>query len=119
MVSVIISELKNKFPELILITDVALDPYTDSGHDGIIIGGEVDNDETLKSLESMSLNLAHSGSDIIAPSDMMDGRVKAIRDILESNSFFDTVRPIRLTYLSYASSNFVATFKNFSPQFSR
>ena len=105
----LVSELKNKFPELILITDVALDPYTDSGHDGIIIGGEVDNDETLKSLESMSLNLAHSGSDIIAPSDMMDGRVGIIRKALEAENFKNT---IILSYSAKYASNFYGPFRD-------
>ena len=105
----LVSELKNKFPELILITDVALDPYTDSGHDGIIIGGEVDNDETLKSLESMSLNLAHSGSDIIAPSDMMDGRVGVIRKALEAESLKNT---IILSYSAKYASNFYGPFRD-------
>lgn len=106
---VLVSELKNKFPELILITDVALDPYTDSGHDGIIIGGEVDNDETLKSLESMSLNLAHSGSDIIAPSDMMDGRVGIIRKALEAENLKNT---IILSYSAKYASNFYGPFRD-------
>ena len=105
----LVSELKSKFPELILITDVALDPYTDSGHDGIIIGGEVDNDETLKSLESMSLNLAHSGSDIIAPSDMMDGRVGIIRKALEAESLKNT---IILSYSAKYASNFYGPFRD-------
>ena len=105
----LVSELKNKFPELILITDVALDPYTDSGHDGIIIGGEVDNDETLKSLESMSLNLAHSGSDIIAPSDMMDGRVGIIRKALEAENLKNT---IILSYSAKYASNFYGPFRD-------
>ena len=105
----LVSELKNKFPELILITDVALDPYTDSGHDGIIIGGEVDNDETLKSLESMSLNLAHSGSDIIAPSDMMDGRVGIIRKALEAENLKNT---IILSYSAKYASNFYGPFSD-------
>ena len=105
----LVSELKNKFPELILITDVALDPYTDSGHDGIIIGGEVDNDETLKSLESMSLNLAHSGSDIIAPSDMMDGRVGIIRKALEAENLKNT---IILSYSAKYASNFDGPFRD-------
>ena len=105
----LVSELKNKFPELILITDVALDPYTLSGHDGIIIGGEVDNDETLKSLESMSLNLAHSGSDIIAPSDMMDGRVGIIRKALEVENLKNT---IILSYSAKYASNFYGPFRD-------
>ena len=105
----LVSELKIKFPELVLITDVALDPYTDSGHDGIIIEGEVDNDETLKSLETMSLNLAHSGSDIIAPSDMMDGRVGIIRKALEVENLKNT---IILSYSAKYASNFYGPFRD-------
>ena len=105
----LVSQLKIKFPELVLITDVALDPYTDSGHDGIIIDGEVDNDETLKSLESMSLNLAHSGSDIIAPSDMMDGRVGIIRKALEAENLKHT---IILSYSAKYASNFYGPFRD-------
>ena len=105
----LVSQLKIKFPELVLITDVALDPYTDSGHDGIIIDGEVDNDETLKSLESMSLNLAHSGSDIIAPSDMMDGRVGIIRKALEAENLKNT---IILSYSAKYASNFYGPFRD-------
>ena len=105
----LVSQLKIKFPELVLITDVALDPYTDSGHDGIIIEGEVDNDETLKSLESMSLNLAHSGSDIIAPSDMMDGRVGIIRKALEAENLKNT---IILSYSAKYASNFYGPFRD-------
>ena len=85
------TQLKSKFPELVIITDVALDPYTVSGHDGIIVDGDVDNDATLKALEKMSVNLAHAGSDIIAPSDMMDGRVGAIRKNLETENLTDTI----------------------------
>ena len=105
----LVSQLKIKFPELVLITDVALDPYTDSGHDGIIIDGEVDNDETLKSLESMSLNLAHSGSDIIAPSDMMDGRVGIIRKALEAENLKNT---IIMSYSAKYASNFYGPFRD-------
>ena len=105
----LVSQLKIKFPELVLITDVALDSYTDSGHDGIIIDGEVDNDETLKSLESMSLNLAHSGSDIIAPSDMMDGRVGIIRKALEAENLKNT---IILSYSAKYASNFYGPFRD-------
>ena len=75
----ILEQVKKKFPDLVLIADVALDPYTSSGHDGIVINGKVDNDLTLNSLAEMSLNLANSGADILAPSDMMDGRIGIIK----------------------------------------
>ena len=71
--------LKREFPELGLIGDVALDPYTDHGHDGVIRDGYVANDETLEVLARQAVNQAQAGIDIVAPSDMMDGRVGAIR----------------------------------------
>ena len=100
--------LSERFPEIIKIADVALDPYTDHGHDGLLIDGRVDNDETVKLLQNQALLLAQSGADIIAPSDMMDGRVKAIRDTLESNKFFDT---IILSYAAKYASSFYGPFR--------
>ena len=100
--------LSDRFPEIIKIADVALDPYTDHGHDGLLIDGRVDNDETVLLLQNQALLLAQSGADIIAPSDMMDGRVKAIRDILESNKFFDT---IILSYAAKYASSFYGPFR--------
>ena len=85
-----------------MIVDVALDPYTTSGHDGILKDGKVDNDLTLDALSKMSITLTHSGADILAPSDMMDGRIGYIRDELEKNDFKDSVI---LSYaVKYASS---------------
>jgi len=100
--------LSERFPEIIKIADVALDPYTDHGHDGLLIDGRVDNDETVKLLQDQALLLAQSGADIIAPSDMMDGRVKAIRDTLESNKLFDT---IILSYAAKYASSFYGPFR--------
>ena len=100
--------LSKRFPEIIKIADVALDPYTDHGHDGLLIDGRVDNDETVKLLQDQALLLAQSGADIIAPSDMMDGRVMAIRDTLESNKFFDT---IILSYAAKYASSFYGPFR--------
>lgn len=81
-----IRELKAQFPQLGVITDVALDPYTTHGQDGIIDdNGYVLNDETVEVLAKQALSHAVAGADIVAPSDMMDGRVKAIRDTLEAN----------------------------------
>lgn len=87
----VIRELKIRFPELLVITDVALDPYTIHGHDGLIKEGKILNDETVEVLQKMALAQAEAGSDIVAPSDMMDGRVEAIRNILEENNFKDTM----------------------------
>jgi porphobilinogen synthase len=83
--------LKKRFPELGVITDVALDPYTTHGHDGVIDrGGHVLNDETIAILEKQALVCAASGVDVVAPSDMMDGRIGAIRDALDRNNFIHT-----------------------------
>ncbi len=75
--------LRETFPELVLCTDVALDPYSCDGHDGIVEGGRVLNDETVEVLVKQALSQAEAGANIIAPSDMMDGRVGAIRDALD------------------------------------
>ena len=104
----LVSEVKERFPEVVVITDVALDPYTISGHDGIIKNGVVDNDLTLEALERMSVNLAEAGSDIIAPSDMMDGRIGIIRKALEQSDNKDT---IILSYSAKYSSNFYGPFR--------
>lgn len=97
-----LKKIKQHFPDLVVIVDVALDPYTTSGHDGILKDGKVDNDLTLDALSKMSITLTHSGADILAPSDMMDGRIGYIRDELEKNDFKDTVI---LSYaVKYASS---------------
>jgi porphobilinogen synthase len=82
--------LKREFPHIVLVGDVALDPYTDHGHDGVIREGYVANDETLDVLARQSLNQAQAGVDIIAPSDMMDGRVGFIRQALDANGLIDT-----------------------------
>src|SRR5690606_9536398 len=77
-------------PEIGLITDVALDPYTSHGHDGLLAGDVILNDETVAQLVLQSLIQAEAGADIIAPSDMMDGRVGAIRGALDGQGFADT-----------------------------
>ena len=100
--------LGERFPEVIKIADVALDPYTDHGHDGVLLDSKVDNDQTLKLLQDQALLLAQSGADVLAPSDMMDGRVKVIRNILESNGFEDTVI---LSYAAKYASSFYGPFR--------
>ncbi len=82
-----IREIKNQVPEMLIMTDVALDPYSSDGHDGLVDPdtGEILNDETLDILGKMAVCQAASGSDIVGPSDMMDGRVKAIRKALDKN----------------------------------
>ena len=105
----IVRQIKERFPKLVIITDVALDPYTSSGHDGIILDGKIDNDLTLEALSTMSINLASSGADILAPSDMMDGRIGKIRDSLEKNNHKDT---ILLSYAAKYASNFYGPFRD-------
>ncbi len=82
-----IREVKKYFPEACVITDVAMDPYSSDGHDGLVKDGEILNDETLEILSKMALAHAEAGADIIAPSDMMDGRVQYIRESLDAASF--------------------------------
>ena len=108
IVCLALTGLADRFPDIIKIADVALDPYTDHGHDGLLINGRVENDETVRLLQDQALLLAQSGADIIAPSDMMDGRIKAIRDTLESNKFFDT---IILSYAAKYASSFYGPFR--------
>ena len=82
-----IRKIKKRFPDACLVTDVAMDPYSSDGHDGIVKDGEILNDETLEVLCKMAVAQAEAGSDIIAPSDMMDGRVGAIREALDDDGF--------------------------------
>ena len=101
--------IKKEFPELVIIADVALDPYTSHGHDGLLINNYVDNDATLESLVSQSLILAASGADIIAPSDMMDGRIGKIREALENSNFKNT---LILSYAAKYNSKFYGPFRD-------
>ena len=105
-----ISSIKKSFPELLIIADVALDPYTDHGHDGLLDEtGDVDNDLTLPVLREQAIVLAKAGTDMIAPSDMMDGRIKIIRDALEQSDFINT---LILAYSAKFSSKFYGPFKD-------
>ena len=85
-----IREIKNAVPEMLIMTDVALDPYSSYGHDGIVENGEIVNDPTVEALVKMSFSHAKAGADFVAPSDMMDGRIGAIREALEENNFTNT-----------------------------
>jgi porphobilinogen synthase len=85
-----IRAIKDAVPEILVMTDVALDPYSSFGHDGIVKDGEIVNDETVEALVKMSLSHAEAGADFVAPSDMMDGRICAIRDSFEKNGFTKT-----------------------------
>jgi len=84
-----VRELKAALPDLLVITDVALDPYSSDGHDGVLVDGRIDNDQTLPILAAMAVSQAQAGADVVAPSDMMDGRVAAIRDALDDAGFVD------------------------------
>ena len=104
-----IREIKNAIPEMIVIPDVALDPYSIFGHDGIITNGQIDNDATNDALAMMSVSHAEAGADIVAPSDMMDGRVLAIREALEESGH------VNVGILSYAAkyaSSFYGPFRS-------
>ena len=85
-----IKAIKDAVPEMLVMTDVALDPYSTYGHDGIVKEGEIVNDETVEALVKMSVSHAKAGADFVAPSDMMDGRIGAIRKALEENGFTKT-----------------------------
>ena len=101
--------IKEKFPEIGVMCDVALDPYTSHGHDGVIFNKQVDNERTIKILVKQALLQAKMGCDVIAPSDMMDGRVGEIRKVLDKNNFKD------VSILSYAvkyASSFYGPFRD-------
>ena len=85
-----IRAIKDAIPEMLVMTDVALDPYSSFGHDGIVENGEIVNDATVEVLAEMSVSHAQAGADFVAPSDMMDGRIGAIRKALEENNFSRT-----------------------------
>jgi porphobilinogen synthase len=105
--------IKKEFPEIGLVTDVALDPYTSHGHDGLVRehGGEllILNDETVEALVRQALNQARAGADVIAPSDMMDGRVGAIREALDAGGFLDVQI---LAYAAKYASAFYGPFRD-------
>jgi porphobilinogen synthase len=104
-----IKKIKKEFPELGIIADVALDPFTDHGHDGLLINDEINNDETLKILAQQALVQANAGCDIIAPSDMMDGRIKFIRSALDEADFINTQI---LSYAAKYASGFYGPFRD-------
>ena len=97
-----IRAIKAEVPELTVITDVCMCEYTDHGHCGVIKDGDVDNDSTLQLLAAEALSHARAGADIVAPSDMMDGRVAAIREILDANDFSHI--PVMSYAVKYASA---------------
>ena len=101
--------IKNKYPDILIIADVCLCEYTSHGHCGLVCGGEILNDETLPLLAKMAVSLAESGADIIAPSDMMDGRVAYIRKALDESGHVNT--PI-LSYSAKFASGYYAPFRD-------
>jgi porphobilinogen synthase len=101
--------IKDAVPDIGIICDVALDPYTSHGHDGILVDGEVDNDRTIEVLVAQALVQAEAGCDILAPSDMMDGRIGAIRAALEENGFAKT---LILAYAAKYASSFYGPFRD-------
>jgi porphobilinogen synthase len=108
IVQMAIRAIKDEFPDLVVITDVCLCEYTDHGHCGVVQEGEVLNDVTLELLSKMAVTHAESGADIVAPSDMMDGRVAAIRNALDDDGFTDT---ILMSYSSKFASAFYGPFR--------
>ena len=112
-----IQTIKNRFPEACIVTDVAMDPYSSDGHDGLVENGKIVNDKTLQILVNMSIAQAKAGADIIAPSDMMDGRVQFIREALDQEGFQDVSI---MSYTAKYASAFYGPFRdalNSAPKF--
>ena len=104
-----IRAIKDAAPEIGVMTDVALDCYTDHGHDGVLEDGRIVNDPTLERLAEQAFIHAHAGADAVAPSDMMDGRVQAIREALESNGLSDT---LIISYAAKYASAFYGPYRD-------
>lgn len=104
-----LSEIKKKFPEACIMTDVAMDPYSSDGHDGLLKDGKIVNDETLQILGKMALAQAETGIDIIGPSDMMDGRVGYIRSVLDEQGFTEVSI---MSYTAKYASGFYNPFRD-------
>jgi len=102
-------KLKETFPEIVLMSDVALDPYSSDGHDGLVENGQILNDETLPILNRMAVAQAQAGVDIIGPSDMMDGRVGSIREALDINGYTDVSI---MSYSAKYASAFYGPFRD-------
>lgn len=104
-----LKEIKRQFPEAVVMTDVAMDPYSSDGHDGVVKNGEIVNDETLEILAKMAVLQAEAGADIIGPSDMMDGRVGFIREALDKNGF---TQVSIMSYTAKYASAFYSPFRD-------
>ena len=112
-----IKTVKDAVPKMVVMTDVALDPYSSYGHDGIVEKGKILNDPTVNILSKISLSHAQAGADVIAPSDMMDGRVLKIRELLEAENYINTVI---MSYSAKYASGFYGPFRealNSAPNF--
>ncbi|WP_404414328.1 porphobilinogen synthase [Brevundimonas vesicularis] len=104
-----IKAIKDAAPEIGVMTDVALDCYTDHGHDGVMEGDRIANDASLDRLAEQAFIHAHAGADVVAPSDMMDGRIQAVREALEANGFQDT---LILSYAAKFASAFYGPYRD-------
>jgi len=104
-----IRQIKTEFPEVVIMSDVALDPYSSDGHDGLVENGKILNDETLPILAKMSVAQAEAGVDIIGPSDMMDGRIGVIREALDANGHKETSI---MSYTAKYASSFYGPFRD-------
>lgn len=104
-----IKQIKEAVPEMVVMTDVALDPYSSYGHDGIVKEGQILNDPTIAVLAKMALSHARAGADVVAPSDMMDGRIAEIRNKLEEAQFHNT---LIMSYSAKYASSFYGPFRD-------
>ncbi|MFN8354547.1 MAG: porphobilinogen synthase [Spirosomataceae bacterium] len=104
-----IHQIKSKYPEVVVMTDVAMDPYSSDGHDGLVQNGRILNDETLEILGKMALAQAQAGADILGPSDMMDGRVGYLREVLDDEGFTNVSI---MSYTAKYASAFYGPFRD-------
>ena len=109
IVPVAVKAVKDAVPDLGIIVDVALDPYTDHGHDGLLHKGEILNDPTLDALKEIGVMLARAGADIVAPSDMMDGRIGAVRGALDDAGYSDVMM---MSYAAKYASGFYGPYRD-------
>lgn len=104
-----IRAIKDRFPEVVVMTDIAMDPYSSDGHDGIVENGKILNDPTLEVLGKMAVAQAQAGADIVGPSDMMDGRIGYIRQVLDENNFHEVAI---MAYTAKYASAFYGPFRD-------
>lgn len=104
-----VRSIKDRFPDVVVMTDIAMDPYSSDGHDGIVENGKILNDPTLEVLGKMAVAQAQAGADIVGPSDMMDGRIGYIRQVLDENNFHDVAI---MAYTAKYASAFYGPFRD-------